>query len=527
MPKIDSHFRSDVGQKRTNNEDFAGAFEPKDSRQLRRSGSLYIVADGLGGHQFGEKASTYAVETLLKVYYEAPDIPPEKRLRDIIQQINQGLIAYAQKNVPMGEKVATTIVAAVVRNGTLQIAHVGDSRAYMIRDGEIHQITKDHSFVGELMRAGSITEAEAQQSPYRNRLMRSLGGKEGNVEVDVTSPISLIPGDILLMCTDGLTQYASSKDILEATKDGSAQSIVERLIKYANAKGGSDNITVSVVKYGKKSALSSLPMLRSWKTLAAVGLGALLLGLFSFMAFRFISGSGAKVATPTVTFIPTPTQTLEPTITPSVEPNPATVLPPDGTSLPNGVVPPVDVTPIGLVDCGYAVRQGDTTGGIRMLFNVETAQIFRGETNLADDDVIFAGEVLTIKGISAEACTAGGGILPTATPMPAKSPPVIESIDMTPTIVCDGRKYSIRIHFHDPDGDAIRMYWELISSKQNAMTVFPVKDISIDPLVQISGADIKDTFEWVAPGDEVQMRVVIRDQSGLSGSLDFGFVCSQ
>jgi len=325
MPTIDSYCLSDPGQKRANNEDAVGSFEPKDARQLKQSGRLYIVADGLGGHQMGEQASRLVVDSLLKFYYEAPAIPPEKRLRDIIQQVHEKLIA-ARRNLASGEKMATTVVAAVVRNDTLQVAHVGDSRAYLLRDGELHQITRDHSFVGEMMRAGALTEKEAMQSPYRNRLTRSVGGSDGALEVDVTPPIPLRPGDLLLLCTDGLTQYATRQDLLAYVARGSAKSIVERLVRFANARGGSDNITVSVIKYGKKPALrAALP---SWKTLAAVGTGALMLFLFAFLGLRFAGRLAVAAATSTPTMLPTPTLTLtlEPTQTATPFPTPTLTL---------------------------------------------------------------------------------------------------------------------------------------------------------------------------------------------------------
>lgn len=411
MTRIDSHFRSDVGQKRTNNEDYAGAFEPKDSHQLRRSGSLYVVADGLGGHQFGEKASSYAVETLLKVYYEAPDIPPEKRLRDIIQQVNQGLIEYARKNVPSGEKVATTVVAAVVRNGTLQVAHVGDSRAYLIRDGEIRQITRDHSFVGELIRSGSITEAEAQKSPYRNRLMRSVGGGEGNLEVDIAPPVKLSAGDLILLCTDGLTQYATKDDLLAAASHGTAHQIVERLIQFANTRGGTDNITVSIIKYGKKAALSALP---SWKTLAAIGAGVVLLALLTLIGIRFVGGLIVKSATPTPTLLPTSTVTLIPTMAATIEPTRTLTPIPSQIPLSDTPVPPV--LPNGtLVICQYIIKPDDTVSDLAILFGVDEEKITRLDGSRENMNVIYTGEVLIINDISSEACTNNGGTVQTPT----------------------------------------------------------------------------------------------------------------
>jgi serine/threonine protein phosphatase PrpC len=416
MTTIDSFHFSDPGQKRANNEDAAGALEPKDARQLKRSGRLYLVADGLGGHQMGEKASAYAVETLLKVYYEAPDIPPEKRLRDIIQQVNRYLIAYAQKNVASGEKVATTIVAAVVRNGTLLVANVGDSRAYLLRNGEISQITRDHSFVGEMMRAGAITEAEAQQSKYRNRLTRSVGGSDANLEVELYPPIPLRPGDTILLCTDGLTQYATAEDLLAATSYGSAQQIVERLIRFANTRGGSDNITASIIKYGKKSALpAALPI----KTLAAIGAGLLTLAILALLSwYVFIVRPAARVAPVTPTVLPILTATSPANLT--LEPIQTALSTPSETPLPELTVPAPP--PTSLVDCNYIVKAGDTLNRIIELFG--TDQIFRGDVKLPDPNqsppsIVYSGEPLTIKGISNDVCVSGDG---TPTPQPAPAP---------------------------------------------------------------------------------------------------------
>lgn len=406
MPTIHSFHLSDPGQKRANNEDAVGLFEPKDSRQLRRSGRLYIVADGLGGHQMGEQASQLVVDSLLKFYYEAPEIPPEKRLRDIIQQVHQKLIA-ARRNMASGDKMATTVVAAVVRNDTLQVAHVGDSRAYLLRDGELHQVTRDHSFVGEMMRAGAVTEEEAMQSPYRNRLTRSVGGSDGALEVDVTPPIPLRPGDLILLCTDGLTQYATSQDLLAAASYGTPHQIVERLIHFANARGGSDNITASVVQYGKKSALrASLP---SWKTLAAVGAGALMLMMLAFLgwyAFVMRPASLAPTATPTASPTFSATFTLEPTLT--ITPSPSETPLPVVTDLPAPV----------LTYCDYIVQTGDTFSEIKEKFG--TDQVFRGNVILPDpnqnpNDIVYLSETLTIRDITEDVCRNNGGTVQEST----------------------------------------------------------------------------------------------------------------
>ena len=117
MLKLETYVRSDTGKLRTNNEDAFGAAEPRDPHPLSQSGMLYVVADGMGGHQAGAYASHYAVDTLIKAYYRQPQVPPEKRLREIFLDINQGLLEYTRENLQPGEHTGTTLVAAVVRGG--------------------------------------------------------------------------------------------------------------------------------------------------------------------------------------------------------------------------------------------------------------------------------------------------------------------------------------------------------------------------------------------------------------------------
>lgn len=402
MSKIDSHFQSDIGQKRTNNEDAVGAFKPKDDHQLRRSGRLYVVADGMGGHQMGEKASAYTVETLLKTYYEAPEIPPEKRLRDIILQINQYLITFARQNLVSGEKVGTTVVAAVVRNDTLQVAHVGDSRAYLLRNGELQQLTRDHSFVNELIRAKAITEEEAQQSPYRNRLLRSVGGSDANLEVDVSEPIPLHPGDLILLCTDGLTQYASAQDILAITHHGDAHEIVERLIQFANGRGGTDNITACIIKVGTRFSFPAFFSVKSPRKIPAIiGAGILALAFLTFMGINLAKRLAVPQATAT------------PTVLPSQIPNPTQT----ATSIPiisTPILPPVETIVSlpaveELVDCQYTVQEGDIASAIVLMFGTDMNHLFYEDGSRDDFETIFAGNLLILNDISAEACANGNG----------------------------------------------------------------------------------------------------------------------
>ncbi len=418
MPRLDFYYRSDIGKKRANNEDNSGAFEPQDSRELDQSGRLFIVADGMGGHQQGEKASSFAVETLLKVYYEAPEIPPEKRLRDIIKQINQKLIEYSEKNLPRGERTGTTLVAAVVLKGKLLIANVGDSRAYLIRDGKVKQITRDHSLVAEMVRAGTLSEAEARESKFRNRLSRSVGGSP-NLEVDIHASIRLRRGDIVLLCTDGLTGYVSEKDILESAY-GDVKDIAERLIGLANERGGADNITALVVKYGEPLPL---PFGLTLRKLALVGAGILtlaafvILGWFTASNWTLIFPSPTQTSSPTATASPTSTASPTLTFTPSVDLTQTLITPVIETPSPaitQTPAPPVTTQPpsnSGLVDCEYVVQDGDNVVKIAIQFGTIREFVYRGDGSQTGMELIHTNEILIIVGIPPDACTVGGGTI--------------------------------------------------------------------------------------------------------------------
>ena len=425
MQKIESFCLTDKGLKREINEDSVGSHEPQDAAQLKKSGCLYVVADGLGGHEYGEKASALAVETLLKVYFEAPDIAPEKRLRDIIQQINQSLISFTKKNLQEGQKTATTVVVAVVRKNSLLAANVGDSRAYLIRDGKIRQITNDHSLVGELVRAGTITEVEAQESKFKNRLSRSVGS-DPKLDVELYPPIPLRQGDIILLCTDGLTQYATVQILLEAVSRGTAKEIAERLIQFAKSRGGTDNITAAVIKFGKRSNLMGH---KKFKTVTLALLSLLILAIVSALGWYMFASPTAffkKTVTPTaspsmtatLTATVTPTFTPTPTVTETaaspVDPTQTTSATPSATSTPEISGNPT-INP--LPNCEYVVNAGDTANNIAATFQTTIEQIFRQDGTQQDMNQINTGEILIIKNISHEACTNGSGIVQDQAPI--------------------------------------------------------------------------------------------------------------
>jgi serine/threonine protein phosphatase PrpC len=233
------------GRKRPNNEDFVDYYEPVEPDDILSSGSLYIVADGVGGAAYGERASRYAVQKVLHDYYQPSQLPPAQRLEQAMLAANADIHGYS-KSDEVSAQMATTIVAALVFHDQLIVANVGDSPAYLIRAGQIRQLSRDHSLVGERIRDGSMTEEEARTSRIKNQLTRSLGG-EADVIVDVMQPVPIMPGDRIVLCTDGVTRYASRQQILQLAASGTPEEATNRLIDYANQQGGADNITALVV----------------------------------------------------------------------------------------------------------------------------------------------------------------------------------------------------------------------------------------------------------------------------------------
>ncbi len=246
--RIESKPFTNQGMKRENNEDWVAGFEPSDPREIEVSGYLYIVADGVGGASKGERASQYAAQKVLYEYFKHPEASPDERLAVLIRKAGNDIYEHALETG--SPRMATTMVAAVIRGDRLTIANVGDSRAYLIRSGSALQISQDHNLASELVRNGTMTPEEAKHSKTHNKLLRSLGG-EPDVDVDVFPPIQLVPGDLILLCTDGLTRYAEAEVIASLASQGSIEQIGETMIQFANQSGGADNITLYVIKvYG-------------------------------------------------------------------------------------------------------------------------------------------------------------------------------------------------------------------------------------------------------------------------------------
>jgi serine/threonine protein phosphatase PrpC len=232
---IEMASQTDVGRKRRHNEDYVGCFEPTDAEELLESGRLYIVADGVGGGAAGEVASEYAVRKVLYEYYQSTDPNLAERLKAAVRAAHADLYDHVDRHPEM-RRMGTTLVAAAIRGDRLVVCNVGDSRAYLVRENRIRQITRDHSLVAQLVEEGSITPEEAETHPRRNVVLRSIG-VDPSVHPDVFTE-QLQVGDQILLCSDGLTRHVSDEAILHEVTRTRADRAVKRLVDMANVRGG-------------------------------------------------------------------------------------------------------------------------------------------------------------------------------------------------------------------------------------------------------------------------------------------------
>jgi serine/threonine protein phosphatase PrpC len=234
--------RSDTGRKRRHNEDAFVVHPP-----------LFAVADGMGGAQAGELASRLAAEA---VAGEAGDTGGLERVTSLVQAANRRVYDRSREDSAVSG-MGTTLTVALVEDGVVTIGHVGDSRAYMLRDGALEQLTHDHSLVAELVRSGRLTPEEAEQHPQRSVITRALG-TDPNVDVDTYS-VDARPGDVFLLCSDGLTSMVGDAAILRIVEQhrDNLDTAARELIATANRGGGEDNITVVFFDIAPEGAIGS------------------------------------------------------------------------------------------------------------------------------------------------------------------------------------------------------------------------------------------------------------------------------
>ena len=236
--------KTDIGLMRSSNQDYCKTGELPD-------GCIWaVVCDGMGGANGGSTASRIAAETIAE---QLKELYHTEKYRDDMEKLIKTAIAIANQRVyDMSLKVyslsgmGTTVVAAVVKEEVVHIVHAGDSRAYLYENGSLTQITKDHSMVQELVDIGQITPEEARNHPNKNIITRALGTRE-NLKTDYNG-VKFDKDSVLLICTDGLSNYLTDENIAEFIKKSRGDELVGRLVEQAKMMGGSDNITVAVIE---------------------------------------------------------------------------------------------------------------------------------------------------------------------------------------------------------------------------------------------------------------------------------------
>ncbi len=235
---------SDTGKVRNQNEDAWNIVQDKENHPVG-----FVVADGMGGHEAGEVASRIAVDVMSETVVSCASLhmnldDAEIFLRDGLDEANRRIIQYSQeylKGVPSG----TTLTAAWLDGPMMLLIHIGDSRAYLFRDGAIRQLSRDHTYVAELVASGLIDSEAARRHPERNKITRALGFDMGMKPEVFWERIH--DKDQLLFCTDGLTEYATETEMAEILSAHGPETAAEKLVSLANGRGGRDNITVVVV----------------------------------------------------------------------------------------------------------------------------------------------------------------------------------------------------------------------------------------------------------------------------------------
>lgn len=236
---------TDVGRVRSENQDHYCVFDPEDPEQIRSKGSFVVVADGMGGHTGGTVASHTAIDAM----YESFSTSQAESMHELVESaINSGNSAVRQKaqSNPQIKDMGTTCVCLQIRGKHVLIAHLGDSRCYMFRGNTAEIVTRDHTYLNELVDIGLLTAEQAEGHPDKNIITRCVG-MSATLDIDYNRREAQ-PGDIFAMCSDGLSNFVTTDEIFEEVKASSAEDACKNLIELANSRGGDDNITVAVVK---------------------------------------------------------------------------------------------------------------------------------------------------------------------------------------------------------------------------------------------------------------------------------------
>lgn len=286
--KIEIGNLSDVGKKRTANEDYFGSYQGL-------FGNLIIVCDGMGGNKGGAFASRLAVNTIKEQFEKISDkaFNPKDILQTALVQADLDMKQKSAENEELKE-MGSTAVVLLIKEGEAFTAHIGDSRIYMIRNKAIHQITKDHSLVQQMVDGGIITPEKAKEHPNKNVIVRSLGA-DGSSVPEIAEPFQIFKNDYFLLCSDGLTAYLSDEELLQAVLTMPLQAACQYLIDTANERGGKDNITVQIVRILKGK---HLPLSKETKRKFLLGGSGIALILLCYVGFLFLLPLFQSASTP-------------------------------------------------------------------------------------------------------------------------------------------------------------------------------------------------------------------------------------
>ncbi|HVJ86171.1 MAG TPA: protein phosphatase 2C domain-containing protein [Caulifigura sp.] len=291
---------SDVGLRRQNNEDSSAVFVCSSEDEFDRRGHLFLVADGMGGHAVGELASQMAAEAIPHAWSKLPGDSAPQVLRQAVVTANKLIHERGSQNRDF-LRMGTTCTTLVLTPGGAYVGHVGDSRCYRIRRDRIDQLTFDHSLHWEMQRQARETGIPMELPEHRNIITRSLG-PEAEVQVDVEGPFLVLPGDIFLLCSDGLCGEVRDEEIGALAAELSPSQACKALIHLANMRGGGDNCTVTIVRVGDLPAnvsppelpievTPSAPLSAPTMVLGGIGVALLSLGVIMMLMGRVVAGA--------------------------------------------------------------------------------------------------------------------------------------------------------------------------------------------------------------------------------------------
>jgi len=320
---------TDKGRQREGNEDAIYPHSGKEGfkpgpDKLAHKGQLLVVADGVGGAKGGSEASQWAIRVAVERYHDLTGSNLGDDLKTAVEMANASLYQYLQSTGAL--ESGSTMVAGVIHQNTLQVASVGDSRAYLIRGGKITQLTRDHTLTQQKIDRGLIQPEQAAMDPDSSVLTRSMGAGP-TVQADLFQPLPLLAGDVVLLCSDGVTDMLSDEEIVRLVNGNSPKRMAQQLIAAANKNGGFDNISVVIAQVGGKQPkpaggglLASIGRMKHQQKLVLGGMIALVIMFFCGLGGWVMWAILSPEKTPTPAFVPTGTPAAA-TTAPVVAPN--------------------------------------------------------------------------------------------------------------------------------------------------------------------------------------------------------------